>query len=207
MKNRTVIQNIEEYLPDPNDYAFATQISDLPGISEAKIARIVVLYDYVIMHSNKRISLEAEIRHINTSTGEDVTNKFNSRIQDWFITNQFHVYVRDENGNMLPNPEYIKPEDRDENLVYMINQTSEYKVEQAFNHFSSVFKTYDKNNQQFFNTIILIADELTSLFDVYGSLTMKLLEMPVPANLNPDLLELARPSTSSTSRTSKAKKS
>lgn len=188
MKKQTTLSNIEKYLPEPAKYAFAAQISDLPGISD-NIARIVVLYDYNIMHSQQRIVLEAEIIHINTKTNQNVTHQFNSKIKDWVVTNQFYTAVRDSNGNMILNPEYIKPEKRLPGVIYTPKQLQKYEIELAFDFFALGFKNFVGSNQDYFSSIILLGDEVNDLFDVYGSLSSKLMQMPPEKNLRPDLLK------------------
>lgn len=190
MKERSTIPNIESYLPNEVDYAFATQISDMPDMDN--IARIVILRDYNISHSQKRIILDAEILHINVNTGEDVTTKFNSKIKDWIVTNQFFVMLRDQNGNMLLNPNFVPEEDRVKGMVYSMDQTQKYQLARAFDFFAVGFKNNSGSNQEFFSTIILVGDEINGLFDVYGSLTPLLTQLPPEVNLNPELMEAAK---------------
>lgn len=190
MKTKSVIPNILTFLPNEIDYAFATQISDMPDMPG--IARIVVLRDYNISHSQKRIILDAEILHINVSTEEDVSSKFNSKIKDWIVTNQFYVMLRDNYGNMIPNPNYINEEDRVEGQFYTQEQTQKYQLARAFDFFALGFKNHTGSNQEFFSSIILVGDEINGLFDVYDSLSSLLMQMPPEINLTPELIEASR---------------
>lgn len=187
MKTRTEI-DIQEYLPADSDYAFAIQISDYPR--SAGIARIVLLQDYSILHSQKRIILNAKLLHIDTVAQEDVSHMHNSDIKDWIVTDQFFVMLRDDNGNMQDNPEYVPEEDRVPGQMYTQNQTQKYLLATAFKYFSTAFKYHTGSNQAFFGSIILLGDEINGLFDEYKSLTSKLMAMPPEVNLNPDMMEI-----------------
>lgn len=187
MKTRTEI-DIQPYLPAVEDYAFAIQISDYPR--SAGIARIVLLQDYSIMHSQKRIILNAKLLHIDTIAQEDVSHMHNSDIKDWVVTDQFFVMLRDDNGNMQLNPEFIPLEDRVEGTMYTQKQTQKYLLATAFKYFSTAFKYHTGSNQAFFGSIILLGDEINGLFDEYKSLTSKLMAMPPEVNLNPDMMEI-----------------
>lgn len=201
MKTRTEITDISQYLPKDDDFAFAIQISDHPSIPN--IGRIVILYDYSILHTQKRILLNAGLIHVDLTSGKNVTNVFNSEIRDWVVTNQFYVMLRDDDGNMLLNPEYIAPEDREDGIPLTMLQTQKYQLAPAFTYFSTAFKYLNGSNQAFFGSIILIGDEINNLFDVYGSLTTKLMEMPPEVDLNPEILKLASKAGSNTGKTKK----
>lgn len=187
MKTRTEI-DIKPYLPVEEDYAFAIQISDYPR--SAGIARIVLLQDYSIMHSQKRIILNAKLLHIDTIAEEDVSHMHNSDIKDWVVTDQFFVMLRDDNGKMQLNPDFVPLEDQIPGEMYTQKQNQKYLLATAFKYFSTAFKYHTGSNQAFFGSIILLGDEINGLFDEYKSLTSKLMTMPPEVNLNSEMLRI-----------------
>lgn len=193
MKTKTILNDINKFLPRSEDYAFATQISDLPFIQGEAIARILVLYDYNIQHSLRRIILNAKLKHIRVSDDTEMMGVFNEEIKDWVVTDQFFMALRDEYGNRIPNQDYIPEEEREEGVYYDLYSTSKYVLRPAFEHFSNTFKNFEGNNQLFFESVVLIGDEVNNLFDLYGSMTEELMKLPPDIDLNPTQEETETP--------------
>lgn len=185
MKTKTNI-NISDFIPENiEDYAWAGQISDYPK-APGQVARVLIVYSYNINHRTKQIILEAEIKHFDITIPEspiDVTHHYNYKVEDWIISNNYKVVLRDVNGMMLINPDFVPEENREHGEEYTENQKSQYIIQGAFNRFSTMIKSYGIPLHTLFEKIVEMDDNINNLFDYYKPL-IPILNQP-PKLINP----------------------
>lgn len=71
------------------------------------IKRKVAVYDVAIQGKYEQILLDAEIRYFDENQeNKDVTVAFNSKLNNWIVSNNEQTTVRDAKGNMVANPQF-----------------------------------------------------------------------------------------------------
>lgn len=176
MKTKTPF-NIADFIPANDDIQYAGQISDHPLFPE-KIGRILVVTKYFPDADNQRLSIFGYLVHVDLETNEKV-NSFKDCLEDWIITNGYKVVLRDAHGFMIPNPDFVPEDERLEEIEYTEPQLTPYKVLPAYIRFSRMLKTYNVNNQIFFQKTVDMEDEFSGIFDVYGNIQEYLLNKPM----------------------------
>lgn len=139
-------------IQDANNCIIKQKISNHPLLKN--IEREIVVFDIDISTRYNYIYIDAEFRFYDES-GEDVTNIFVRKIEDWYITNQSAVTLRDKEGNPIKNPDYDPEKPVSDN-----NQ--KYQKVPAFDFFIGIIK---KPNSP--SLIKLLSDHI-ELNDRYG---------------------------------------
>lgn len=185
MKTKTPF-NIESFLPHADDLQYAGQISDHPLFPE-KIGRILVVTKYFPDADNHRLTIHGYLIHVDIETNE-VVNSFKNCLEDWVVSDQYKVVIRDANGMMIPSPDYIPEEDREkiedlpegqEPIIYTDNQLYPFLTLPAYIRFSRMIKTYAVPAQVLFQKIVEMDDQLNNIFDLYGNIQEYLINKPL----------------------------
>lgn len=185
MKPKTIF-DIENFLPHTDDVQYAGQISDHPLFPE-KIGRILVVTKYFPDADNHRLTIHGYLIHVDIETNE-IVNSFKNCLEDWVVSDQYKVVIRDANGMMIPSPEYIAEEDREKiedlpegqaPIVYTDNQLYPYLILPAYIRFSRMIKTYAVPAQILFQKIVEMDDQLNNIFDLYGNIQEYLISKPL----------------------------
>lgn len=176
MKTKTPF-NIAGFIPANDDIQYAGQISDHPLFSE-KIGRVLVVTKYFPDADNQRLSIFGYLVHVDLDTNEKVTC-FKDTLEDWVVSNSYKVVLRDANGAMIENPDFIPEEDRIEEIEYTESQLTPYMVLPAYIRFSRMIKTYAVPAQVLFQKIVDMDDEMNNVFDVYGNIQEFLINKPL----------------------------
>lgn len=188
MKTKTPF-NITPFIPTADDVQYAGQISDHP-MFPAKIGRILVVTKYFPDADAQRLSIFGYLIHIDLETNEKVTC-FKDTLEDWIVTNNYTVAIRDADGMLIPNPNFIPEEDREEGVEYTENQLSQWQMLPAYIRFSRMIKTYAVPAQVLFQKIVDMDDVMNNVFDHYGNIR-EFLE-GTPANIeNPTFKQVAK---------------
>ena len=188
MKIKTPFK-IEPFTPANDDIQYAGQISDHP-LFPAKIGRVLVVTKYFPDADNQRLSIFGYLVHVDLDTNEKV-NSFKDCLEDWVVSNAYKVVLRDANGAMIDNPDFVPEEDRTEETEYTENQLTPYKVLPAYIRFSRMIKTYAVPAQVLFQKIVEMDDEMNNVFDVYGNIQEFLINKPLEFE-NPTFKKAAR---------------
>lgn len=106
------------------------QISNHPNLSEVK--RFVNVYGVNVRSDLQRLVIDYNITYFKED--KDITNQFNPNPPSWIVTNSYKVKVLDENGEYIPNPDYV-PEYEDDKII---NSDDEYIREWAFDYFMQI---------------------------------------------------------------------
>lgn len=176
MKIKTPFK-IEPFTPANDDIQYAGQISDHP-LFPAKIGRVLVVTKYFPDADNQRLSIFGYLVHVDLETNEKVTS-FKDCLEDWVVSNAYKVVLRDANGQMIDNPDFIPEEARKELVEYSENQLIPYLILPAYIRFSRMIKTYTVPTQVLFQKIVNMDDELNNVFDVYGNIQEFLINKPL----------------------------
>lgn len=176
MKTKTPFDTAQ-FIPHADEVQYAGQISDHP-MFPAKIGRILVVTKYFPDADAQRLSVYGYLIHVDIETGEKITS-FKNCLEDWIVTNDYKVVLRDANGQMIPNANFTPEEDRNEETEYTENQLIPYMVLPAYIRFSRMIKTYAVPAQVLFEKIVQMDDEMNNLFDVYGNIQEFLLNKPL----------------------------
>lgn len=188
MKTKTPF-DIAGFIPANDDIQYAGQISDHPDFPE-KIGRILVVTKYFPDAENQRLSIFGYLIHIDLETNEK-KNCFKDNLEDWIVTNDYKVALRDGDGLLIPNPDYIPEEDRVEEMEYTESQLNPWQMLPAYIRFSRMIKTYAVPAQILFKKIVDMDDMFNNVFDVYGNIK-EFLES-IPANVeNPNFNKMKR---------------
>lgn len=118
------------------------KISNHPVLTN--IERFVVMHGLYLHIEEPRLEIFYEVEYFDGET--DVSSSFVKTGKRWIVDNNYKVNVLDENGNPIPNPDYV-PEyeiigyDEDDNPIYskkIINIEDQYITEYAFNYFLQI---------------------------------------------------------------------
>lgn len=167
MKTKTPF-NITTFIPHADEVQYAGQISDHPLFPE-KIGRILVVTKYFPDADAQRLSIFGYLIHIDLDTMQRVCT-FKDTLEDWVVSNNYKVVLRDANGMLIPNPDFIPEEDREEGVEYTENQLSEWQMLPAYIRFSRMIKTYAVPAQVLFQKIVDMDDMMNNVFDHYGNI-------------------------------------
>ena len=176
MKTKTPF-DIAGFIPANDDIQYAGQISDHP-LFPAKIGRVLVVTKYFPDADNQRLSIFGYLVHVDLETNEKV-NSFKDCLEDWVVSNAYKVVLRDANGAMVENPDFIPEDEREEGIDYTENQLTPYMVLPAYIRFSRMIKTYSVPAQVLFQKIVDMDDEINHVFDVYGNIQEFLINKPL----------------------------
>lgn len=176
MKTKTPF-NIIQFIPDSDQVQYAGQISDHPMFPE-KIGRILVVTKYFPDADAQRLSIYGYLIHIDLDTMEKVCT-FKDILEDWIVTNDYNVVLRDTVGNMISNPNFVPENEREDDVEYTENQLTPYQVLPAYIRFSRMIKTFTVPTQVLFQKIVDMDDELNNVFDVYGNIQEYLINKPL----------------------------
>ena len=176
MKTKTPF-DITGFIPANDDIQYAGQISDHQLFPE-KIGRVLVVTKYFPDADNQRLSIFGYLVHVDLETNEKV-NSFKDCLEDWVVSNAYKVVLRDANGAMIENPDFVPEDDRIEKTEYTENQLTPYMVLPAYIRFSRMIKTYAVPAQVLFQKIVDMDDEMNNVFDVYGSIQEFLINKPL----------------------------
>ena len=176
MKIKTPFK-IEPFTPANDDIQYAGQISDHP-LFPAKIGRVLVVTKYFPDADNQRLSIFGYLVHVDLDTNEKVTS-FKDCLEDWVVSNAYKVVLRDANGAMIENPDFVPEEDRIDEIEYTESQLTPYMVLPAYIRFSRMIKTYSVPAQVLFQKIVDMDDEMNNVFDVYGNIQEFLINKPL----------------------------
>ena len=176
MKTKTPFDTTQ-FIPHADKVQYAGQISDHPRFP-AQVGRILVVTKYFPDADAQRLSIYGYLIHVDLQTMEKMCT-FKNTLEDWVVTNDYKVVLRDVAGSMIPNPEFIPEEDRVEEVEYTESQLTPYLVLPAYIRFSRMIKTYAVPAQVLFQKIVDMDDEMNNVFDVYGNIQEYLLNKPL----------------------------
>lgn len=176
MKTKTPFETAS-FIPQSDSIQYAGQISDHP-LFPGKIGRILVVTKYFPDADNQRLSIFGYLIHVDIETGEKVTS-FKDCLEDWVVSNDYTVVLRDADGKMIANPDYVPEDQRDEFIEYTELQLSEFLVLPAYIRFSRMIKTYAVPAQVLFQKIADMDDMMNHVFDVYGNIQEYLINKPL----------------------------
>lgn len=176
MKTKTPFDTTQ-FIPNADKVQYAGQISDHPRFP-TQVGRILVVTKYFPDADAQRLSIYGYLIHVDLDTMEKMCT-FKDTLEDWVVTNDYKVVLRDAVGNMIPNPEFIPEEDRVEEVEYTESQLTPYLVLPAYIRFSRMIKTYAVPAQVLFQKIVDMDDEMNNVFDVYGNIQEYLLNKPL----------------------------
>lgn len=176
MKTKTPF-DIAGFIPPNDDIQYAGQISDHPDLP-GKIGRILVVTKYFPDADNQRLSIFGYLIHVDIETLQK-KNCYKDCLEDWVVSNAYKVVLRDANGAMIKNPDFVPEEDRIEEIEYTENQLTPYMVLPAYIRFSRMIKTYAVPAQVLFQKIVDMDDEMNNVFDVYGNIQEFLINKPL----------------------------
>lgn len=188
MKTKTPF-NISFFTPASDDIQYAGQISDHP-LFPAKIGRILVVTKYFPDADNHRLTVYGYLIHVDLETNEKVLS-FKDNLEDWVVSDAYKVVLRDANGVMIANPEFVPEDERLEGIEYSEKQLSPYQILPAYIRFSRMIKTYAVPAQTLFEKIVQMDDEFNGIFDVYGNIQEYLINKPLEFE-NPTFKKAAR---------------
>lgn len=157
------------------------QISNHPIMTD--VERYVVLYGINIFAGNRKyMTMQYEIIHIANNT---VVNIQPINKPEWVISNNIRVLIRDENGEVIPNPDYvpqystsfeINPDTgmmveipNPEIPENIINIEEQYLTSPAFDFFKQIAwdNTSPLSKRQHFEFYIQILDTEDNFFNFY----------------------------------------
>lgn len=95
---------------------------------------------------------------------------FKDTLEDWVVSNNYKVALRDANGMLIPNQNYVPEEDREEGVEYTEDQLSQWQMLPAYIRFSRMIKTYAVPAQVLFQKIVDMDDMMNNVFDHYGNI-------------------------------------
>lgn len=167
MKTKTPFDTTQ-FIPHADEVQYAGQISDHP-MFPTKIGRILVVTKYFPDADAQRLSIFGYLIHIDLDTMEKVCT-FKDTLEDWIVSNNYKVALRDANGMLIPNPDFIPEEDREEGVEYTENQLSQWQMLPAYIRFSRMIKTYAVPAQVLFQKIVDMDDMMNNVFDHYGNI-------------------------------------
>lgn len=176
MKTKTPFDTTQ-FIPHADKVQYAGQISDHPRFPQ-QVGRILVVTKYFPDADAQRLSIYGYLIHVDLQTMEKMCT-FKDTLEDWVVTNDYKVVLRDVVGSMIPNPEFIPEEDRVEEVEYTESQLTPYLVLPAYIRFSRMIKTYAVPAQVLFQKIVDMDDEMNNVFDVYGNIQEYLLNKPL----------------------------
>lgn len=138
------------------NYFTRQKISNHPIFPD--VERYVQITEFFPSAIRKRIEFFYKVEY--WKDGEDVTHNFNQNVPKWIVDNSYKVVKLDENGDTIPNPDYIpkyeqigeteKPEDWDEEIEFVpepiygseiINEDEQNLQEWAYDYFRQL--TFD----------------------------------------------------------------
>ena len=176
MKTKTPFDTTQ-FIPHADKVQYVGQISDHPRFP-AQVGRILVVTKYFPDADAQRLSIYGYLIHVGLQTMEKMCT-FKDTLEDWVVTDDYKVVLRDATGSMIPNPEFIPEEDRVEEVEYTESQLTPYLVLPAYIRFSRMIKTYAVPAQILFQKIVDMDDEMNNVFDVYGNIQEYLLNKPL----------------------------
>ena len=176
MKTKTPFDTAP-FIPHADQVQYTGQISDHP-MFPAKIGRILVVTKYFPDADAQRLSIFGYLIHVDLDTMERLCT-FKDTLEDWIMSNNYSVALRDADGMLIPNPNFIPEEDREEGVEYTENQLSEWQILPAYIRFSRMIKTYAVPAQVLFQKIVDMDDEMNNVFDIYGNIQEYLLNKPL----------------------------
>ena len=176
MKTKTPF-NIASFIPSADNVQYAGQISDHPDLP-GKIGRILVVTKYFPDADAQRLSIYGYLIHVDIETNEK-KNCYKDCLEDWIVSNAYKVVLRNVDGTMIENPDFIPEEEREEETEYTESQLTPYLVLPAYIRFSRMIKTYAVPAQVLFQKIVDMDDEMNNVFDVYGNIQEFLINKPL----------------------------
>lgn len=186
MKTKTFF-DISAFIPAADDIQFGRQISDHP-LFPTKIGRILVVTKYFPDADNHRLTIYGYLVHVDLETMEPVSS-FKKELEDWIVSDDYKVVLRDSTGQMIANPNYIPVEEREEYIEYTPEQLTPFQVLPAYIRFSRMIKTYAVPVQVLFEKIVEIDDLMNNIFDQYANIQQYLLNKPLDFE-NPTITNL-----------------
>lgn len=176
MKIKTYFE-ISAFTPSADDVQFARQISDHP-LFPTKIGRILVVTKYFPDADNHRLTIYGYLVHVDLETMETVSS-FKKELEDWIVSDDYKVVLRDSTGQMIPNGNFIPENEREEYIEYSEDQLTPYQILPAYIRFSRMIKTYAVPVQVLFEKIVEIDDFMNNIFDQYANIQQYLLNKPL----------------------------
>lgn len=167
MKTKTPFV-ISGFAPTPDYVQYAGQISDHPR-HPGSVGRILVVTKYFPDGDNQRLTIYGYLIHVDLETMERRCD-FKDTLEDWIVTNNYSVALRDSDGQLIPNPDYVPEDQRDEETEYTESQLSQWQMLPAYVRFSRMIKTYAVPAQVLFQKIVDMDDMMNNVFDHYGNI-------------------------------------